>query len=231
MALFHSLFFISIVKMSRSCISVSSIRPQFYHFNSCAILGVCQSEVRRFKLPTVGKLLEYHEALKLEIQALEDYLNSDYETFIEALDEDANKFIENPVNAYGVVKRTSQSAKHKLDLVSNNAKTAKLLIDLDDVSSDFPTPGQYQVANWGLLVLQDVYNLSINDLAKGVIRNSGINLEQANFKMDWRDFTVLGKLSVNRGFFDIGIQWLLKCYKVSFWNFIILTLVVLRSPT
>ncbi len=46
MALFHSLF---IHFHRQNC-------PQFYHFNSCAILGVCQAEVKSFKLSTANNL-------------------------------------------------------------------------------------------------------------------------------------------------------------------------------
>ncbi len=84
----------------------------------------------------VNNLRDYLSVLKKEVHFVQDYLNSEYNHDLNQIS-DLEGYISNPLNAFGVVKRSSFSFWNKFKLTNRQAVITTALEKLQDSSSHF----------------------------------------------------------------------------------------------
>ncbi len=96
------------------------------------------------ELKYLEKLVEYQESLRQQLESVEELLNSDhYRELFEVLDYIDDGYVENPLNAFGLIRRTSDAAKQTADLLAKNSETWKILLDINATAQGFPENGKF----------------------------------------------------------------------------------------
>ncbi len=143
----------------------------------------------------------YLKILKEETKAIEEYLDYEYKEFTEDFTIDnPEDYIANPINAFGVVKRTSYSLDFKLDRLSRSAKISSAIDNLNKAIAVFPSTEEYTTAASSIALIQDFYNLTTDDLADGKIKFNDNEVVEAHYKMRWYDLCQIGIMAGNRGY-------------------------------
>ena len=119
----------------------------------------------------MGSTYEMHKLLKSEFEFVQDLksylkllqdqvlkvetfmkLNNYTDDFNEKNFGDLKKYVEHPINAYGVIFRTSQKQRHILDLQNN--QICSHIEKLKNLTENFPTTWDLQSASGSVALLQ-----------------------------------------------------------------------------
>lgn len=153
----------------------------------------------------------YLQLLKKEVTHVENFINNNYnDQDIENLDVDIlEDYVSNPINAFGIIKRTHKESLKKLNLESSNSiiNLQKANRSLMEFINDAPAVEDFYAATESIALIQESYNLNTSDLSKSIINFHG-QIYQANYKFTLNDRVNIAITAANKGWFDNSIEWL-----------------------
>jgi hypothetical protein len=164
----------------------------------------------------VAELKAYLTLLKDETTKISAFVDKNYGLFEEPKGiEDVEAYISHPVNAFGMIKRTSVAfIKGQLNFDPSSVIMSKMNT-LKELSDKFPTKKDYSMACHSLALLKETYDLQTSDLAIGLVRlNSSSSIFKATYKMDSYDLSHIGTHATNQGWVNSGLEWLELAVKV-----------------
>ena len=94
-----------------------------------------------------------------------------------------NDYLSNPLNTFGLMKRTTYDLNNLLQRLKKNKSVQDLRIHskikklIDDIFVKFPSMEDFYESCLSIALIQEAYNLNITDLMNGLVRvkdNSGI---------------------------------------------------------
>ncbi|XP_037812179.1 prolyl 4-hydroxylase subunit alpha-1 [Lucilia sericata] len=114
--------------------------------------------------------------------------------------EDVADYIENPINAFTLIKRVVNDWKELYEFL----KFSDIKMDIEESLTQFegiqlPNDDELQGAIRGLKRLQTIYKLSADDMAKG---------EKYGNPLNWRDCFEIGTTLLDDTSFKLAIEWL-----------------------
>ena len=126
-------------------------------------------------------LMSNHNNVSLIVKDFVDQSYSNYNTGLNLYD--AKDYLSNPLNAFGLMKRTTYDFNNMLRRIKKNESVqesrahSKIKKLIDDISVRFPTMEDFYESCFSIVLIQDAYNLNITDLMNGIVRvkdNSGM---------------------------------------------------------
>ena len=122
-------------------------------------------------LEFIDDLNNYVAALEHHAKQVREYINELYSNHDPG--DDLEKYVSNPLNAFGVIKRTSYDLINNLLTILNNQTWKELEEKLiNDSSAKFPTMKDYYETCSSTALIQEAYNLSIPELIHGAFKVS-----------------------------------------------------------
>ena len=159
----------------------------------------------------LNDLDKYVEALEDHAKQVQEYIDAHYSNFDPG--DDVETYVSNPLNAFGVVKRTSYDYINTLLPILNNQTLVDLHEKLINISSNkIPTINDYYESCSSMALIQEAYNLNITDLINGVINiinNEGkMSTYKSDFNITCETMHHIGVTASNRGWHDSAHIWL-----------------------
>ena len=149
------------------------------HASTHSLQKLLRSEIE-FK----NRLDEFMSNHKNASIIVKDFLDQSYSNYNTGLNlYYANDYLSNPLNAFGLMKRTTFDFKNLLRRTKKNKFFQDLRIHskikklVDDISEKFPSMEDFYESCFSIALIQDAYNLNITDLMNGIVRvkdNSGM---------------------------------------------------------
>ena len=146
------------------------------HTSSLSLQKLMRSEIE-FK-NRLDELICDHNNASIVVKDFFDQSYSNYNTNI-----NLNDYLSNPLNAFGLMKRTTYDLNELLRRLKNKKSVQELKIHskikklIDDNSVNFPSMEDFYESCFGIALIQGAYNLNITDLMNGIVRvkdNSGM---------------------------------------------------------
>ena len=106
------------------------------------------------------ELKSYLKLLKKEVTYVEKFLNNNYydteDVDIENLESDTilEEYVSNPINAFGIIKRTHEKNLDQLNLESNSSKSCKVNSILTEFIKDAPEIQDFYAATESIALIQ-----------------------------------------------------------------------------
>ena len=163
------------------------------HFYVCS----CNSEMTNIQssIASLENLLRHEIEFKQHLEsyivehnhtsnAVKDFIDECYSNYDPG--DDPNVYVSNPLNAFGLVKRTSYDLNNlllsikrrkKINTLSELKLYNKVKKLINDFSPNFPSTQDFYESCISISLVHEVYNLNIHDLMNGKIRvkdNSGM---------------------------------------------------------
>ncbi|CAH2076655.1 unnamed protein product, partial [Iphiclides podalirius] len=161
-------------------------------------------------IETLGKvtndLENYIEKEKKRLNVLENQLRLYKKEYVSST-QDVPKYLENPINAFKIIKRLTTDLKfteRSIHIGAENIKSVALYSD--DLM--YPTLEDLKGSVAALTRLKNTYELKINELAEGILAG-----EACSIPMTSSDCFVLGKTLFEKRRFKTSKQWLMEALR------------------
>ncbi|XP_060622966.2 prolyl 4-hydroxylase subunit alpha-3 [Anolis sagrei] len=193
----------------------------------------------RVHAETYTSMLSIHQAMETEgqlLRSLDSYLDQEakrlqdlrrfYEK-IQALHQGAGKTVANPLLAYALIKRLQSDWLNVVYSMEASENSQALKNDYRRLEEDLPAFEDLEGAARAVMRLQDVYSLSVKDLAKGRFRrNSNVPLADIyspgqDFPLSADDCFQIGKVAYDMEDYYHSILWMEEAaslFRVSYGN-------------
>ena len=161
-------------------------------------------------------LNNYASALEYHAKEVKRYIDSIYSKFDPG--DDLEAYVSNPLNSFGVIKRTSYDLQSNLMPIMNNRTWIDLEEKLIDRSnSQFPTINDYYESCSSIALIQEAYSLNISDLIKGNIKilnaDGKLITYKSKVRLDCETLHQIGIAAANREWYDSAHIWLKTALK------------------
>ena len=159
------------------------------------------TELFKHEQKFIGELKSYLTELRSEVSNIEEFLTKNYASNSIENVENPEEYISHPINALGVVRRTGVDNIQHLKMLKNNENpidTKRQL--LKNMTKLAPSMNDYVAAVQSIALLQESYDLGINDLNNGVILGY-----KSDYNLSMYDRISIGTQAANRKWFDSAI--------------------------
>ena len=159
------------------------------------------TELFKHEQKFIGELKSYLTELRSEVSNIEEFLTKNYASNSIENVENPEEYISHPINALGVVRRTGVDNIQHLKMLKNNENpidTKRQL--LKNMTKLAPSMNDYVAAVQSIALLQESYDIGINDLNNGVILGY-----KSDYNLSMYDRISIGTQAANRKWFDSAI--------------------------
>ena len=173
------------------------------------------TELFKHEQKFIGELKSYLTELRSEVSNIEEFLTKNYASNSIENVENPEEYISHPINALGVVRRTGVDNIQHLKMLKNNENPIDAKRQsLKNMTKLAPSMNDYVAAVQSIALLQESYDIGINDLNNGVILGY-----KSDYNLSMYDRISIGTQAANRKWFDSAIG---KNTKLQFsWQHII----------
>ena len=146
------------------------------HTSSHSLQKLMRSEIE-FK----DQLYEFMNSYNNTSIVVKNFIDQSYSNCNTGLN--LNDYLSNPLNTFGLMKRTTYDLNNLLQRLKKNKSVQDLRIHskikklIDDIFVKFPSMEDFYESCLSIALIQEAYNLNITDLMNGLVRvkdNSGI---------------------------------------------------------
>ena len=159
------------------------------------------TELFKHEQKFIGELKSYLTELRSEVSNIEEFLTKNYASNSIENVENPEEYISHPINALGVVRRTGVDNIQHLKMLKNNENPIDAKRQsLKNMTKLAPSMNDYVAAVQSIALLQESYDLGINDLNNGVILGY-----KSDYNLSMYDRISIGTQAANRKWFDSAI--------------------------
>lgn len=159
------------------------------------------TELFKHEQKFIGELKSYLTELRSEVSNIEEFLTKNYASNSIENVENPEEYISHPINALGVVRRTGVDNIQHLKMLKNNENPIDTKRQsLKNMTKLAPSMNDYVAAVQSIALLQESYDLGINDLNNGVILGY-----KSDYNLSMYDRISIGTQAANRKWFDSAI--------------------------
>ena len=159
------------------------------------------TELFKHEQKFIGELKSYLTELRSEVSNIEEFLTKNYASNSIENVENPEEYISHPINALGVVRRTGVDNIQHLKMLKNNENPIDAKRQsLKNMTKLAPSMNDYVAAVQSIALLQESYDLDINDLNNGVIIGY-----KSDYNLSMYDRISIGTQAANRKWFDSAI--------------------------
>ena len=159
------------------------------------------TELFKHEQKFIGELKSYLTELRSEVSNIEEFLTKNYASNSIENVENPEEYISHPINALGVVRRTGvDNIQHLIMLKNNENPIDAKRQSLKNMTKLAPSMNDYVAAVQSIALLQESYDLGINDLNNGVILGY-----KSDYNLSMYDRISIGTQAANRKWFDSAI--------------------------
>ena len=156
------------------------------HFCNCKMTDIHTSshslqKLMRSEIEFKDRLYEFMRNHNNTSILAKDFIDRSYSNYSTGLN--LNDYLSNPLNTFGLMKRTTYDLNNLLHRLKKNKLVQDLRIhskikkSIDDITVKFPSMEDFYESCLSIALIQDAYNLDITDLMNGIVRvkdNSGM---------------------------------------------------------
>ncbi|XP_030372902.1 prolyl 4-hydroxylase subunit alpha-1-like [Scaptodrosophila lebanonensis] len=172
---------------------------------STSILGL--AELKKVEELYIARLVNYTDALQKKVEALKTFIETVNQTKFETVEE-RMKFVSNPLNAFGLVRRVHVDLQKIQKYIKKRA--SKDLREMENLLAKAPSDDDMNEALKGMHRIQKIYDLQATDLFKGLL--SGV---QYNARLSSYDCLAIADYIFNKTEYTRAAEW----YKVGLYYF------------
>ena len=159
------------------------------------------TELFKHEQKFIGELKSYLTELRSEVSNIEEFLTKNYASNSIENVENPEEYISHPINALGVVRRTGVDNIQHLKMLKNNENPIDAKRQsLKNMTKLAPSMNDYVAAVQSIALLQESYDIGINDLNNGVILGY-----KSDYNLSMYDRISIGTQAANRKWFDSAI--------------------------
>ena len=159
------------------------------------------TELFKHEQKFIGELKSYLTELRSEVSNIEEFLTKNYASNSIENVENPEEYISHPINALGVVRRTGVDNIQHLKMLKNNENPIDTKRQsLKNMTKLAPSMNDYVAAVQSIALLQESYDIGINDLNNGVILGY-----KSDYNLSMYDRISIGTQAANRKWFDSAI--------------------------
>ena len=159
------------------------------------------TELFKHEQKFIGELKSYLTELRSEVSNIEEFLTKNYASNSIENVENPEEYISHPINALGVVRRTGVDNIQHLKMLKNNENPIDAKRQsLKNMTKLAPSMNDYVAAVQSIALLQESYDIGINDLNNGVILGY-----KSDYNLSMYDRISIGTQAANRKCFDSAI--------------------------